>query len=80
VYRLFFGVLFAIYASSAFSAVGIKVSEDRVYTLYRSSVLGEDRRCHVATFDADEEQEYNRENCEIARGLFQNQPGVKVRY
>ena len=78
--RLSLSILLAVYASSAFPAFGFKVSEDRVYALYRSSVLGEDQRYHVGTFDADEKEDYNRENCEIAKGLFQKQPGVKVRY
>ncbi len=30
----------------------------------------------IATFDAPEGATYNRENCEIARVLFQEQPGV----
>jgi len=34
----------------------------------------------IATFDAPEGAAYNRENCEIARVLFQEQPGVIVRY
>jgi hypothetical protein len=56
-----------------------------VYTLYRNSptvgtILGEDARIHVATFDAAEDKDYNRKNCEIARDLFAGQPGVQVRY
>jgi hypothetical protein len=56
-----------------------------VYTLYRGSppippeLLGEEQRIHVATFDAAEREAYNRDNCEIARGLFSSQ-GVAVRY
>lgn len=52
------------------------------YTLYRSSPLlgGEKQRIHVATFDAMAGREYNRDNCEIAKKLFQDQPGVKVTY
>jgi hypothetical protein len=37
-------------------------------------------RNHVATFDAAEDKDYNRNNCEIARDLFASQPGVQVRY
>jgi len=51
-----------------------------MFTLYRNSVTDEDMRIHVATFDAAEEEAYNRGNCEIARGLFQSQPGVTVKY
>lgn len=50
------------------------------YTLYRSSMASGVVRMHIATFDAEEGEEYNRENCQIAQDLFQKQPGVKVRY
>lgn len=49
------------------------------YTLYRSSTTGP-MRIHVATFNSNDGVEYNRENCQVAMGLFQRQPGVKVRY
>lgn len=49
------------------------------YTLYRGSVTGP-MRIHVATFDSSNPEAYNRENCQIALGLFRKQPGVKVRY
>ena len=49
------------------------------YTLYRSSTTGP-MRIHVATFDSNDGDEYNRENCQMAMDLFQQQPGVKVRY
>jgi hypothetical protein len=53
--------------------------QQAVSTLYRGSVLpGE--RIHVATFDAAHGENYNRENCDIARRLFGSQPGVVVRY
>ncbi len=50
------------------------------YTLYRNSVLDDGARYHVASFDARESERYNRDNCEVARQLFQSQPGVRVRY
>lgn len=53
------------------------------YTLYREGLIperGRIERIHMATFDADQPGEYNRENCFIARDLFQAQPGVQVRY
>ena len=50
------------------------------YTLYRSSVIKENARIHVATFDSSDGPEYNRDNCEVARGLFQNQDGVKTKF
>lgn len=53
-----------------------------VYTLYRSSSVSsmQDARLHMATFDAADGAEYNRGNCLIAARLFQQQPGVIVRY
>jgi hypothetical protein len=51
-----------------------------VYTLYRSSVADPQLRVHVATFDAAENAPYNRDNCNIAAGLFAGQPGVITRY
>ena len=61
--------------------IAFRVSEDSVYTLYRDSALDKSMRIHIATFDADESsQAYNKENCEIARDLFEGQPGVTVTY
>lgn len=65
--------------------IGIAVSACRVgdsatYTLYRSSVLNEGMRIHVATFDALDGEDYNRDNCEQARELFQAQPGVTTKF
>lgn len=42
-------------------------------------------RIHVATFDAhvggdEENRAYNFENCQIAKSLFEGQPGVRVTY
>jgi hypothetical protein len=37
-------------------------------------------RLHVATFDANEQEEYNRENCEVAARLFAAQAGVKTKF
>ncbi|KQW22826.1 hypothetical protein ASC80_05655 [Afipia sp. Root123D2] len=57
----------------------------RPYTLYRNSITignirGGAQRIHIASFDTKEGEPYNKENCETAAGLFQRQPGVKVRY
>lgn len=54
--------------------------ETETYTLYRNSVVGGHLRIHVASFDAKEGEDYNRENCQTAMELFQKQPGVTVRY
>lgn len=53
---------------------------ENTFTLYRSSVTDPTMRLHVATFDADESANYNRENCELAAGLFKNQDSVKVAF
>ena len=55
-------------------------SKGVIYTLYRNSPAFTEMRNHVATFDAAEDKDYNRNNCEIARDLFASQPGSKVRY
>lgn len=59
-----------------------KVNANNVYTLYRSGAVegGQTWRLHVATFDATDGAEYNRGNCQIAKDLFQAQPGVTVEY
>ena len=56
------------------------LGDDNVYTLYRSSVSDPAARLHVATFDEDENDAYNRENCEVARNLFQEEASAAVRY
>lgn len=50
------------------------------YTLYRNSVLNEGARLHVATFNADEGEAYNRENCAEAARLFQARADVKTKF
>lgn len=56
-------------------------ADDRTFTLYRASALDPNMRIHVASFDASaEKEEYNRENCDTAAGLFRAQPGVTVKY
>lgn len=52
---------------------------DDLYTLYRGSPAGP-LRIHVATFDADESNGYNFENCRQTARLFKDQPGVTVEY
>ena len=66
----------------AMSGCGLSgaTSDDRTYTLYRNSVTHVNMRIHVATFDANEKEKYNRENCDVARQLFQAQPGVKTKF
>jgi hypothetical protein len=63
-----------------FAALSLAGCDDATYTLYRNSVLDENARYHVATFDAAEADKYNQENCTVAQELFQKQPGVKTRF
>jgi hypothetical protein len=65
---------------SGCKSVGLKTSEDQVYTLYRNSPIDKNMRIHMATFDADEKEAYNKENCEIGRDLFMDQAGVTAQY
>lgn len=70
-------------ASETASAQPLKPPPDReVYTLYRSSVVLPNARLHIATFDfaGEGRSAYNMENCQLASGLFQQQPGVKTRF
>jgi hypothetical protein len=50
------------------------------YALYRASPTDANMRIHIATFNAEQNEAYNRENCDVAAKLFQSQPGVSVRY
>ena len=59
---------------------GARLAESQVFTLYRTGVGLPNLRMHIATFDSSDGQRYNKGNCEIAQELFQNQPGVTVRY
>ena len=67
---------FAVALLGGCSLMGL--GDGTTFTLYRSSPT--DMRIHVATFDATAGEAYNRGNCEIARELFQAQPGVSVKY
>lgn len=62
----------------ALTGCGLNDDSDEM-RLYRTGVGLPDMKIHVATFDAKEEAEYNRNNCEIAKEHFQ-QPSVTVRY
>jgi len=37
-------------------------------------------RVHVATFDAKQAGTYNRDNCDLAASLFEDQPDIKTRF
>jgi hypothetical protein len=49
-------------------------------TLIRNSVLNENMRLHIATFDTNAGEAYNWENCQLAAKLFQAQPNVTTRF
>jgi hypothetical protein len=69
-----------IHLTIVLSLVGCSFIEDSTFTLYRSSVTDPTMRVHIATFDTDNKAAYNQENCDLARDLFQNQQGVKVKF
>lgn len=50
------------------------------YTLLRNETVGDTSRIVVATFDADETEQFNRGNCEHARELFQIEPSNRSRF
>lgn len=54
--------------------------ESNVYTLYRSSIVDTDLRVHIASFNTDEKESYNKENCFLAASLFQDQPFVETKF
>lgn len=56
------------------------VPDVAIYTLYRNSVTDAALRLHVATFDALDGAEYNRQNCAQAQQLFAAQQGVRVAF
>jgi hypothetical protein len=60
--------------------VACSSSDGSVYTLYRSSPADASMRIHVASFDSDESEKYNQENCAVVVNLMQRQPGVTARY
>jgi len=71
------GIIIGVFISVAFFYF---TSNHVSYTLYRNSESNEEDKIHIASFEAMESERYNRENCEIARGLFQSQPFVRVKY
>jgi hypothetical protein len=57
-------------------------STDRseTYTLYRDSPVEPGLRLHVATFDANDRDDYNRDMCETVREFFTERPFMGARY
>jgi hypothetical protein len=73
---------FRLAIAAGLVTVIVGCSSSDAYTLYRDSVTsgGTAMRIHVASFDSADGDAYNRENCDIVRKLFSEQPDVKVRY
>jgi len=68
--------IFAAMTTLALTGCG----DDGVYTLYRSSLVPGVTRIHVATFDARDGSDYNRENCDLAATLYSGQDGVRTKF
>ena len=71
--RKFLTIILLIFGTTA-------VANETAVTLYRNSVLDENMRLHIATFDTNNGGAYNWENCQLAAKLFQAQPGVTTRF
>jgi hypothetical protein len=56
----------------------ISFFNNETYTLYRESVVED--RVHVATFDTQYGAEHNQRVCNIAKDLFEADPGVTVKF
>lgn len=53
-------------------------NEADTYTLYRNSVKDSNARVHIATFDSNGGNVYNRESCQLVADLLQLQPGIQT--
>ena len=71
--RKFLTIILLIFGTTA-------VANETAATLCRNSVLNENMRYHIATFDTNQGEAYNWENCQLAAKLFQAQPGVTTRF
>ena len=75
--KLFFGILVGMCCAIVYFLL---IPENKTYILYRNSETDKNMRIHISSFNSNESDLYNRDNCEIARDLFQSQPGVRVKY
>jgi hypothetical protein len=73
-------LLLSVSVAFVLGCTGSAASDSETFVLYRNSATDENMRIHVATFDAADEEAYNRENCSQAQTLFQAQPGIKTRF
>lgn len=78
--RIIFIFAGLLITSVTFADVGIRASEGKVYTLYRNSVMMVNQRIHFATFDADERESFNKDNCQQTSQLIMSLPAVKAKY
>ena len=76
------------------STLALMACDKDTYTLYRdgAKITGAEElspgiidkmhrlRIHIATFDASDGAAYNQENCELAKSLFQSQPGITSKF
>jgi hypothetical protein len=69
-----------VFLSIVFLFLGCSKLDSNTYTLYRNSIANEFERIHVATFDANEDEKYNQENCDITKKLFQKQDGILTKF
>lgn len=60
--------------------LGCDATDSQTFVLYRNSVMDQNARIHVATFNAADGEPYNKGNCDQAQELFQAQPGVKTKF
>jgi hypothetical protein len=51
-----------------------------IYTLYRSSIVGDGQRVHVATFNSKDGGAYNLENCTLVADLVGRQPNIETKF
>ena len=78
--RIVFVTIIILASVPSFAHRGDHISNEDVYTLYRSSALDATMRIHMATFDSSEGADYNKENCSLVRDLILTVPSVKVAY
>ena len=75
----------AVLLGSADTVSAQTTNDSEIATLYRSSLIIDNARLHIATFNAAETSggggfAYNWENCQLAAKLFENQRGVKTKF
>ena len=51
-----------------------------VYTLFRTTITKDAGRAMIATFDSENGDRYNLENCEVDRDFHNAQKGIATRY